>query len=63
MLVILNKAIVLSNSNNGNVMASHSMSGYPADFRTQDRDEGNETMGFFVFVLVVACGRFFLSLE
>ena len=63
MLVILNKGIVLSNSNNGNVMVSHSVSCYHAHFRTQDREQGNETMGFLLCVLVVAFGKFCLSLE
>ena len=39
-------------------MASHSVSGYHAHFRTQDREEGNETMGFLLSVLVVAFGKF-----
>ena len=44
-------------------MASHSVSHYHAPFRTQDREEGNETMGFWLCVLVVAFGKFCLSLE
>ena len=38
--VILNKGIVLSNVNNGNVMASHSDSGYHTYLRRQDREKG-----------------------
>ena len=58
MLVILNKGIVFSNSNNSNVMASHCVSRYHAHFRTQDREEGNELMGFLLSVLVVSFGKF-----
>ena len=59
MLVILNKGIVLCNSNNGNVMVNHSVSCYHAHFRIQDREGGNETVGFLLRVLVVAFGNFF----
>ena len=55
--------IVLRNSNNSTVMASHSVSRYHAHFRPQDREKGNETMGFLLCVLVVAFGIFCLSLE
>ena len=44
-------------------MASHSVSRYHAHFRPQDREKGNETMGFLLCVLVVAFGIFCLSLE
>ena len=40
-------------------MVSHSVSCYHAHFRIQDREEGNETVGFLLRVLVVAFGNFF----
>ena len=39
-LIIINKGIVLSDGNNGNVMASHSVSGYHTHLRTQDIEKG-----------------------
>ena len=47
-LVILNKAIVLSNSNNGNVMASRCVRGYHAHFKIQDREKGTWSNGLLV---------------
>ena len=41
-------------------MASHSVSRYHAHLGIQDREEGNETMGFWLCVLVVAFGKFCL---
>ena len=47
---ILNKGIVLSDGNNGDVMASHSVSGYHTHLRTQDRGKGKWNNGvLFVF--------------
>ena len=40
-------------------MVNHSVSCYRAHFRIQDREEGNETVGFVLRVLVVAFGNFF----
>ena len=47
-LGILNKGIVLNNSNNGNVMASRSVHGYHAHFRIQDREKGKWNNGILV---------------
>ena len=54
-LGILNKGIVLNNSNNGNVMASRSVHGYHAHFRIQDREKGKWSNG----LLVVRFGSWF----
>ena len=43
-----NAGIVLSNSNNGNVMVSNSVSGYHAHFRIQDREKGKWNNGILV---------------
>ena len=40
-------------------MVNHSVSCYHAHLRIQDREEGNETVGFLLCVLVVAFGNFF----
>jgi len=58
-----NVGIVLSNSSNGNVMESQSVSGYHVHLEFRTEKKGNETIVFLLCVLVVAFGKFCLSLE
>ena len=49
-----NVGIVLSNSSNGNVMASQSVSGYHAHLEFRREKKGNETM-VFLFLCFGIC--------
>ena len=58
-----NAGIVLSNSNNGNVMGSQSVSSYHAHLEFRTENKGNESVGFLLCGLVFAFGKFCLLLE